>query len=240
MKNNVELNYLFDYDNLKIYQMKDAFKFSLDSILLYEFMDIKRSDKNIIDLCSGNGVIPILIAANNNKFVYGIEIQKEIYDLGILSISYNNLESKIELINDDVLNINNYFPGNNFDIVVSNPPYFKIVESSKLNKNILKRNARHEILINLKQIFAKVDYLLKDHGVFYMVHIPERIQEIISIASNYNLIIKEIQFITTNKGLYPILVLFKFVRNANIGCKVFKEINIDKMESYKGIFRKDW
>ena len=105
--------------------------------------------------------------------------------------------------------------------------------------NILKRNARHEILINLKQIFEKVDYLLKDHGVFYMVHIPERIQEIISIASNYNLIIKEIQFITTNKGLYPILVLFKFVRNANIGCKVFKEINIDKKKSYKGIFRKD-
>ena len=56
------LNWLYDYPNLKIYQFQDGFKFSLDSILLAEFATIKKDDQQIIDLCTGNGVIPILLA----------------------------------------------------------------------------------------------------------------------------------------------------------------------------------
>ena len=83
------LNWLFDYPNLKLYQYEEAFKFSLDSILLAEFAQIKKNDENILDMCTGNGVIPTILAWKTNKKIYGIELQKEIYDLAVSSSKIN-------------------------------------------------------------------------------------------------------------------------------------------------------
>jgi len=75
------LNWLFDYPNLQIYQYDDAFKFSLDSILLAEFAEIKKDDRKILDFCSGNGVVPIVLNYKFKKDIIGVEIQNEIYSL---------------------------------------------------------------------------------------------------------------------------------------------------------------
>ena len=84
------LNWLYDYPNLKLYQYEQAFKFSLDSILLAEFAEIRKNDTNILDLCTGNGVIPTILAWKTNKKIVGIELQKEIYDLAVASLKVNN------------------------------------------------------------------------------------------------------------------------------------------------------
>ena len=103
------LNWLFDYPDLKVYQYEDAFKFSLDSILLAEFAEIKRDDTMILDLCTGNAVIPILLNFKFNKHVFGVELQEKIFSLAQNSLVLNHMEDKIHLILDDVLNIKNYF-----------------------------------------------------------------------------------------------------------------------------------
>ena len=115
------LNWLYDYPNLKVYQFEEGFKFSLDSVLLAEFAEIKKSDNKIIDLCTGNAVIPILLYQKYQKDIYGVEIQKEIAELASDSVLYNKMEKHITILNDNVLNLKNYFPGNNFDVVLANP-----------------------------------------------------------------------------------------------------------------------
>lgn len=232
------LNWLFDYPNLKVYQYEEGFKFSLDSILLAEFTKIRKSDKSIIDLCTGNAVIPILLHHKYQKNIIGFEIQSEISKLAIDSVLENNMENQIQIINDSVLNVENYFPGNNFDVVLSNPPYFKYHNEKYVNDNIVKSIARHEIEISLEQLIAKASFLLKEKGRFYLVHIPERIDEIFIYANKYQLAVKELQFISSKENDTPIIVLVSMLKSGHFGCKIYPQISIGGVTTYQNLFRK--
>lgn len=232
------LNWLFDYPNLKVYQYEYAFKFSLDSILLAEFADIKKNDENILDMCTGNGVIPILLNYKYQKKVFGIEVQEEIIELARDSILFNNMSNAITLIQDNVANLKNYFPGNNFDVILCNPPYFKYQNDSHVNENILKRIARHEILITLEEIFQVASYLLKDKGKFYLVHVPDRIDEIFVYAFLNGMAVKEVQFIHSKLEEKPIILLVTLVKSGKFGTKIYSPICIQNLKTYQNIFRK--
>ena len=232
------LNWLFDYPTLKVYQYEEAFKFSLDSILLFEFAQIKKNDNKIMDFCTGNAVIPILVYNKYKKDVVGIEYQKEIYDLAVESVKQNKMEKHISLIHDTLLNVKNYFPGNNFDVILCNPPYFKYEQTSHINKNELKSVARHEITLKLEDIFVMAKYLLKDNGKIYMVHIPSRIDELIVYANKYGFAVKELQFIQAKENAKPEIVLLTCVKSGNFGTKVYAPINIHNLTTYQNIFRR--
>ena len=232
------LNWLYDYPNLKVYQFQDGFKFSLDSILLAEFAEIRKNDEHIIDLCTGNGVIPILLAHKYQKIVTGVEIQAEIAQLARESVAYNSMDSMVTILEKDVLELKNYFPGNNFDVILCNPPYFKYTESSNINKNLIKSIARHEICITLKEIFEVTSFFLKDKGRFYLVHVPDRIDEIFVYANRFGLAIKELQFVYSKMNEKPVMVLVTCVKGGRFGTRVYPPVNIGSLESYQGIFRK--
>ena len=115
------VNDLLDYKNMKIVQDEDYFNFSLDSVLLPNFVTIKKNTKRILDLGTGNAPIPMILTTRTDAKIYGIEIQKEIYDLAKESIEINNLSNKITLINDNMKDLNKYFEANSFDVIVTNP-----------------------------------------------------------------------------------------------------------------------
>jgi len=232
------LNWLFDYPNLQVYQYEEAFKFSLDSILLAEFAEIKKDDIHILDFCTGNGVIPILLNHKYQKNIVGVELQHEIMELARLSVQENCMDSYIALIEDNVLNLKNYFPGNNFDVILCNPPYFKYQNTSHVNENILKRVARHEITITLEQIVEIASFLLKDKGRFYLVHVPDRIDEIFVYASQYGMAVKELQFVHSKITDKPIIVLVTLVKSGRFGTKVYAPICIKDLKTYQNIFRR--
>lgn len=233
----VMLNDLFDY-GLKIYQDSEKFKFSLDSLLLAEFVDIHKNDGKLLDLCSGNAPLPLILASKYNIAIIGIEIQKSIYDLAIKSIHYNNLTNKITMLNINAKDTNNYFPGNNFDIITCNPPFFKVAKKSLINENNEKAIARHELTITLKEIIDVSSNLLKDNGRFYLVHRPERLEEIINLASAKNLHLKNMEFIYTKEEDYAIMVLLKFVKNARIGVKIGSKMINRNTKTYQNIFKR--
>ena len=164
--------------NLKIYQNDDYFKFSLESVLLPNFVKINLRDKNIIDLCSGNCPIPLILSLKTKANIYAVELQKEVYELGNKSIKINKKEEQITLINDDICNLKKKFLPDTFDIVTVNPPYFKMLEKSLTNQNEIKKVARHESNLTLDKLFSIAFYLLKTNGSFYMVHRNERLIEI--------------------------------------------------------------
>lgn len=229
-------NDLFDYPNRYIMQIKDGFKFSLDSLLLAEFISLRQSDKLILDMCTGNAPVPLVLSLKTDAKIIGFELQKDIAELAWESISINGLDKQIKVINDDVKNVDKFFKPNSFDVITCNPPYFKVNDNKSKNKNDYLTLARHEIAIDLETIFKLVNRFLKDNGNFYMVHRSERLDEIIIFANKYRLNVKEIQFISTKMNNNPSTILVKCVKNSKLGVKIKKEICVDNLSTYQHLF----
>ncbi len=220
------INDLLGY-NLKIVQDTDYFNFSLDSILLYNFLNIKK-DMKVIDLCSGNCPIPLLLSKKINNKIIAVELQKEIYELGRESIEINNLNNKIELLNMDAKKITEKYDTDTFDLITCNPPYFKINEETKKNDNIIKSIARHEIEIKLEDIIVIARKLLKNNGSIVLVHRPERLTDIIVLMKKYNISPKRIQFIYPKENSESNMILIEGTKNGNNAVKVMEPLIIHK------------
>lgn len=217
------VNDLLNYNKLKIVQNTDWFKFSLDSVLLANFVHARPNDK-IMDFCTGNAPIPLFLQHKVKNKILGVEYQKEIYELAIKSVCINNLEDKIEIINDDVKNISNIYETDSFDIITCNPPYFKVNDNAKINDNDIKSVARHEIKLNLNDIFSCAKKILKNGGSIYMVHRTERLLEILNIMQKNNIMPKRICFIYPFEDADSNMVLIEGRKNGNLGMKITKPI----------------
>ena len=229
--------------DLKIYQDDDYFKFSLESVLLPNFVDVHLRDKMIIDLCSGNCPIPLLLSLKTKAKIYAVELQKEVYELGKKSIEINNKEEQITLINDDVCNLNKTFSSDTFDIVTVNPPYFKVLDKSLTNQNNIKATARHENNLTLDKLLKIAFNLLKTNGSFYMVHRTERLIEVLELLKKYHLTPKELEFIFPNEQSESKLFMIKAVKYGHDGLKVKSGIYVHNddgsyRDEIKNIFEK--
>ena len=229
------LNDLYDY-GMKIYQLEDGFKFSLDSLLLAEFVKVKNSKQVIVDFCTGNASIPLVLSTKYSNKIYGIEIQKEIYDLGQKSVSLNKKEEQIKLYLDNILNCYQYFHCESVDIITCNPPYFKHLETSLVNNNELKAIARHEIKIDLENLIKIASMLLKNMGSFYLVHRSERLEELTLLLNKYNFHLKKLVPVYTIEKKNAPLILIEAVKNSNIGLKILSAVYINKIKTFKNIF----
>lgn len=197
---------LLGYEGLKIIIDPSILNFSTDATILADFVNIKLKDKNIIDLGAGTGYIPLFLSLKTKAKIYGIELQKNIYDLFVESIKINNLTNQIIPINDDMKNIKKYFSPSSFDSIVSNPPYFK---NNNQSNNDYKMIAKHEITITFEEIANIAKYLLKDGGSFTFIHIPSRLFEIIHILKNNNLEPTRIRYVypkTSSEEAHLILI----------------------------------
>ena len=222
MKENV-INDLVYYNNLKIVQNKNYFNFSLDSVLLPNFASITPNTKMILDMCTGNAPIPLILSKKTNAKIIGVEIQKEIFELAKESIKINNLNN-IELINKDVKDIVNDYETDTFDLITCNPPYFRYNKESILNDNEVKSIARHELSITLDDIFKISKKLLKNGGSICIVHRTERLIEILETMKKYNIEPKRIQFIYPKIDKESNLVLIDGRKNGKTGLKLLKPL----------------
>ena len=217
-----------EFKNLKIIQNEKEFCFGMDAVLLSDFAkDIKQNSK-IIDLGTGTGILPILLSGKTEKTkIIGIEIQEKMAEMATRSVKLNNLENRIQIINEDIKNINNIFEKESFDAVVTNPPY-KENNTGLKNEYEGKIIARHEIKCNLEDIILVTKNLLKDKGTLYMVHRPERIVDICELLRKYKIEPKAIRFIYPKAGQKSNLILIKAVKNARKFLKIEKPLIIYK------------
>ena len=215
---------LLNYNNLKIVQDTDYFNFSLDSVLLPNFVTLNKNIKNVLDLCTGNAPIPMILSTKTDAKIYGVELQKEIYELGKESIEINKLDNRIELINKNINDIVDDFETETFDVITCNPPYFENHDLNRKNDNEIKSIARHEIHMRLDDIFKISKKLLKNNGVVAIVHRPERLVEIIEIMKKYNIEPKRLQFIYPNEEKESNMILIEGKKNGNKGLKVLNPL----------------
>ncbi len=209
-------NDLLGVPRLSIYQDTDAFNFSIDSMLLADFVTITARTKNICDLCSGNAPIPLYLTLRTNVNIIGVEVQKNSYDLAVRSIEENNLSKQINIVLDNLVGISNKIGKNCFEVVTCNPPFFKL-GNNNLNPNDKKAIARHEILANLDDIVKEASILLNTKGRLAMVHRPDRLVEIIETFKKYHIEPKRLRFV------YPKLngscnhILIEGIKDASSG-----------------------
>ena len=212
-----EINDLYDY-GYKIVQNSDYFKFSLDSMLLANFVGINMSDSKLLDFCTGNCPIPIILS-NSIKNIVAFEVQKEIFELGDESLTLNNIKN-VKLINDDIKTIGDYYEEGYFDIITCNPPYFKVIDSSRINDNNVKAIARHEILIKLEDIVSLAYKFLRDNGKLYIVYRPDRLMELLKLFDKYKFGVKKLQCCYNNSESLSSMILIEAMKNGQDDLKI--------------------
>lgn len=191
---------------------------------------VLKNNMKIIDFCTGNAPIPMILSTLTDSNIIGVELQKEIYNLAVQSIKINNLEDRITLLNMNVLDIFNVYETDSFDLITCNPPYFKVNEFSNLNNNMIKSIARHEIEIKLEDICRISKKLLKNNGSLVLVHRTDRLSEIINMLLKYNLQPKRIRFLFPKELENSNLVLIDARKNGNIGLKVLPPLICHNMD----------
>lgn len=209
---------------LRLIQNTDGFCFGVDAVLLANFCKIRPGDE-VVDLGTGTGIIPIILAGKSRaKSIKGIEIQEEVSEMASRSVKLNKLEDRISIMNVDLKELKDHLPVNHFDVVTSNPPYMHC--NGIINENDKKAISRHEVKCTLEDVMKTASGLLKHRGKFFMIHRPIRLADIISMGRQYKLEPKLIRFIHPKVGKAPNLMLIQFTKAANPELKILDPLYV--------------
>lgn len=218
------INDLLGYDNMKIVQNTDMFSFSLDSVLLANFVSLNKKITNILDIGCGNAPIPLILSTKTNASITGVEIQRDVFDMAKRSVSINNLDDRINIINADINDYVNDIESDTFDVITCNPPFFKVSPDSNFNDSEYKVIARHEVKLDLNQLFKISRKLLKNGGVVSIVHRPDRLIDIISAMRENNIEPKRLRLIYPKVGRECNMVLIEGSKNGSSGLKILSPL----------------
>ncbi|WP_286926396.1 MULTISPECIES: tRNA1(Val) (adenine(37)-N6)-methyltransferase [Lysinibacillus] len=227
LKDDERLDYLLA-ENLRIIQSPSVFSFSLDAVLLSKFVNVPYYKGNIVDLCSGNGVIPLFLSARTKGQITGVEIQPRLFDMAERSIQYNQLENQIQMILGDVKEIPKQLGIEKYDVVTCNPPYFLAHEASDKNLSEHHAIARHELYLTLEEAIQSASKLLKQGGKAAFVHRPGRLLDIVTAMRANRLEPKRMQFIYPKEGKEANTLLIEGIKDGKPDLKILPPLYVYK------------
>lgn len=196
----------------KIIQHPDKFCFGMDAVLLSGFAKVKENEC-VVDLGTGTGILPILLEAKTDgEHFTGLEIQPESADMASRSVSLNELNEKIDIIEGDIKEASKIFGKGKIDVVTSNPPYM-VSKNGLKNPNDAKAIARHELLCSLEDLIRETAAILKPKGRCYFVHRPKRLVDILTLMKQYKLEPKRMRLVYPYVDKEPNMVLIEGVRS---------------------------
>lgn len=212
-------------NNLKIIQNSKWFCFGIDSVLLSGFANDIHRNSRILDLGTGTGILALLLSAKvENSKIIGVEVQNEVSEMAKRSIELNSLEDRIQILNKNIKELDYK---NEFDAVITNPPY-KEINTGLINESNIKFISRHEAKATIEDFIKTASKALKDRASLYMVNRPERIVDICEYCRKYKLEPKKMRFVYSRVNSKPALVLVKSTKNANKYLKVEEPLYIYK------------
>jgi tRNA1(Val) A37 N6-methylase TrmN6 len=231
LKGDERLDYLLA-ENLRIIQSPSVFSFSLDAVLLSKFVQVPIQKGNLIDLCAGNGVIPLLVSTRTKGKIIGVEIQERLFDMATRSVQYNQLSEQITMVHGDINEIPKSIGYSKFDVVTCNPPYFPTPSQEEINKNEHYAIARHEILCTLEDVVRVSSQLLREGGKAAFVHRPGRLMDILSLMRKYRLEPKRLQFVYPKKEKEANTILVEGIKDGSPDLKLLPPLVVynDKHE----------
>lgn len=224
--------------NCKIIQKKKGFRFTVDSILLVNFLKLKKNT-DLLDIGTGTGIMPLLLCRKEDiNLITAVEIETEIAKMFEKTIEINSLKSKIKLINTDIKN----YKEEPFDMIISNPPYMKLNEGY-VSPHDYRAGARHEINLDLKELLINGKRLLKNGGSFNLVYRTNRFMEVLDEARMLNLNAKRVRFIYSKPNQSSDLFMIEMIKGFKCACVVEEPLYIynehgeytEELKKYYGI-----
>lgn len=188
-------------------QPTQGYRYSMDPFVLCSQVPSACSADRILDVGCGCGIIPAILGyCFPNARITGVEIQTKLAEIAVKNVVNNNLEQTVSIVNADIKNINPD-PNAPFDLVLSNPPYKKH-NTGRLNPNIQKAIARHEIAMDIQTLAAKAATLLRPGGRFIIIFPCERLQDIEQAIETTSIHSEWIRYIHTGQQKPPKRVIF--------------------------------
>ena len=205
------------YKGLRIIQDDRMFRFGTDAVLLAGFAEAWPRE-TVVDLCTGTGIIPLLLAARTGAKVIGVELQHRAAELAERSVALNQLQERVQIIEGDIKDARKLIKGH-VHAVTCNPPYER-VGSGGISAAEEIRIARHEVMCNMDDAVKSASELLQTGGRLYMIHRISRMAELIYTMKKYRIEPKVVRIVQSEADKPPILVLIKSVNDANPDCIV--------------------
>ncbi len=201
------------YKGLRLIQDPDDFCFGIDAVLLANYARAAAGD-TVVDLCTGSGVIPILMSGKTNASkLIGVEIQSKSAETAERSVKLNDLDKKVEILNEDICRLPDVMRKGSVDVVTCNPPYM-IADHGLHGDDEAKNIARFEVRCTLEDVVGTAAALLKTGGMFYMIHRPFRLTEIMVTLNKYKLEPKRMRLVYPYVDKEPTMVLIEAKRDA--------------------------
>ncbi|MFS0638412.1 tRNA1(Val) (adenine(37)-N6)-methyltransferase [Mesobacillus foraminis] len=219
LKGDERLDFLLA-EELRIIQSPSVFAFSLDAVLLARFVYVPIQKGKLIDLCSGNGVIPLFLSTRTKGTIVGVEIQERLHDMAVRSIQYNQLDDRLSMIHGDIKEMPKILGHAKFDVVTCNPPYFQTPATREINENEHLAIARHEILCTLEDAIKSASQLVRQGGKVAFVHRPGRLIDMIELMRKYRLEPKRIQLVYPKAGKEANTLLVEAIKDGSPDLKI--------------------
>jgi len=205
--------------DIKLFQPKRGYRFSVDALLLEDFISAKYLNTGI-ELGAGCGIISILLTRRlKDTKIFAVEIQKALAECAKKNVELNNVLDKVEVLKRDIKTLKKVFPPNKFDFVFSNPPFRK-PKTGLLSIDKERAIARHEIKITLKHLIDTAAYLLKNKGRFYLIYHPFRLIELIAKLQKSGLEPKRMRFVHSREGEEARMVLVEAVKSSGTWLRI--------------------
>lgn len=214
------IDYVVSDSSLKIIQSPSVFSYSLDAVLLAQYARIPIAKGNILELCSGNGIIPLLLSKRTNAKIFGLEVQTRLVEMAKRNIILNELADQIEIFEGDLTERQEQFQQSFYDSVICNPPYFSTPSKTEHNVNEHFTIARHEVLCSLEDVIRTCRLYVKPGGKVSLVHRPERLVDIIMYMKKYRIEPKRMQLVYPKRGQEANTLLIEGVRDGKPGLKI--------------------
>ena len=214
---------------LQMIQKKRGYRFSVDAILLSQFIKIHK-DERVMDLGTGCGILPLLLSHTTKAHSFiGVEIQKKLADCAKKNVILNHLENRISILKQDFRGLRNTFPPGSFDVVLSNPPYRKY-RTGRINPSLEKAIARHEMKGTVEELISVASYLLPPKGRCYLIFPVLRTVDLLVALRGEKLEPKRLQFVHPFIGKEAKFILTESIKDSGVELKLVNPLILHEKE----------
>lgn len=220
------IDYLISNEKIQIIQSPTIFSYSLDAVLLAYFTYVPINKGNILDLCTGNGVIPFLLSQKTKGQIVGLEIQSRLVNMARRSVLLNDLQERINIVEGDLKEEQPNLKQSNYEVVTCNPPYFTTPQKTEHNHNEFLTIARHEVCCTLEDVVKACKLYVKPGGKVSIVHRPERLVDMITLFRKYRIEPKRVQFVYSKMANEANTLLIEGIRDGKPGLKILPPLYI--------------
>lgn len=223
---------------VKIMQFQKGVKVSTDAVLLASVFDSKDFKKNsfILDVGIGGGGISLcLLNRFSNINILGIDIQSELLNLANESILLNGFQNRCSLLNENILKPSGILKNKEFDVVITNPPFYK----GNSSPDKIKARAHSELGLDLFLWIKSSLKRLKNGGSFAIIHKADRIDDIVFALKSFSMGKIEIFPFYSKKGENANRVIIKAKKGYKTPSIIYPEIILHKDDGEYTNFAKD-